>query len=89
MIPSHQRDNHERTDFLIFELQALLVAIDELRSRPGKETDDAADALQRMAIAKSKELQRAHLIEWAGLGGDSMHLLPEEIALAMGQGGAA
>ncbi len=85
-IPNHIRHNYEHTDDLLNHLRAHLVALDHLADAAIPTTSDpTADALLvviHSAQEKLREIERARMKEWVGLGGSTETLTDEEAAQA-------
>lgn len=81
----HQRANYDRTDHLLVEASALLEAVIEFADAPeGSALNNIAHTLRHMATEKVRLAQRAHSMEWAGLGGNCPDLTDDEIAESKG-----
>lgn len=90
MIPKNQRDNFERTSYLLHEARVLLNALELADDNaPARENVDrnaqAVPALIRMLETKLNEIEKGHLIEWVGLGGNANDLTEDEIKQARGE----
>ena len=86
MIPKHQRENYERTDHLLGEVNALLVTIEEISyASDGGKAHEFVETLLRMAVKKMEAAVRSHSMEWVGLGGTSHDLTEAEITEAAGK----
>ena len=86
--PDHVRRNHEATEDKLADLGALLIAADHMVSNaeiPLTPETDAFFVLLRMAQDTHRAARRAHLVEWAGMGGFTGHLTEAEIAAARGE----
>ena len=83
MVPEHLRENHERTDDHLADLEGILIAIDlGIFNHPylGTKSDpnSAIHTLNRLARRAMEEVREARRIEWVGLGGTA--LSDEEMA---------
>lgn len=79
-IPSHQRENYERTDDLLNRLRALLTALDRITFALPIHDDDGEAVLGLIATIREKmdEIEKARAMEWVGLGGVSQRLTGDE-----------
>lgn len=89
MIPQHQRDNYERSDFLIHEVKHLQSAaydmVGNLEIIPShRAMMDTALALLNIAHEKTVALEKARQLEWVGLGGKDERLPEAEMQKARG-----
>ena len=85
MVPDLQRTNYERTAGCLDDLRALMFASDELARLPTEyERQKYAATLMTLALEKLDEVERAHAMEWVGLGGKYPTLTDDEMAQAKG-----
>ena len=92
VIPKHVRHNFEKTEESIYQLRALLLALDhmaEAANPPASPESDALFVLITTTQAKLRALRKAHSAEWAGHGGETSDLSEAEIAAARGESGEA
>ena len=87
MIARHHRDNHERVDAALYQVQGLIEALeaayDEHRGLGGNDrASRVIRVLRDQAEAALEKVQRAHDMEWIGVGGRSDNLTEAEIAEA-------
>jgi hypothetical protein len=90
MIPQHQRDNYEHTDYLIHEVKHLQSAAYEmvggLEIIPShRSLMDTVLALLNIANEKAVALEQARQLEWVGLGGTNEKLSGDDLKKARGE----
>lgn len=93
-IPQHIRENYERTDDALHEIAGLVYAV-EMASEQiidirhddlafNMKASIAKDTLFSILLEKLEGIHKLRSTEWAGLGGDTLNLTPDEIAVARG-----
>jgi hypothetical protein len=89
--PPHARANFERTDQALSEIMGLCYALDMALDDPltarleNSHETLAKDSLLRLLIERVEGIVRYRSMEWAGQGGKTDHLTPDEIAAARGE----
>ncbi|WP_394153371.1 hypothetical protein [Loktanella salsilacus] len=89
MIPQHQRDNYEHTDYLIHEVKHLQSAayelVGDLEIIPShRGLMDTVLTLLNIANQKFEALEKARQLEWVGLGGKNETLSENDLNKARG-----
>ena len=87
-IPKQVRDNFENTSILLHQAQAMLRAVEHMAEAAEPPASPEAESLYALITAtqgKLTEADKAHAAEWAGHGGNTDLLTPEEIAAARGE----
>jgi hypothetical protein len=89
-IPQHIRDNFEETDNRLHQMHGMLVAVEHMAEAVNPPVSTESEALFVLLQAlrlKLAETNKAHMTEWAGLGGSTETLTETEIAAARGKAG--
>ena len=89
-VAAHLRENFERTDEVLQRVAGLVDALVTIAmDHPGTAADDPARRAQATLLGllgdMVEDLPKLRAAEWAGIGGNTVMLTPDEIAAARGE----
>ncbi|RXV64853.1 hypothetical protein C6W92_06015 [Roseovarius sp. A46] len=87
-VPTHVRENHEKTAHLLFQARATLNAVERIAEDVSSNSTPSSESLHVLIDLlrdKLNQADRAHELEWVGVGGICPDMTPEDIARARGE----
>ncbi len=87
-IPTHVRNNHEKTSLCLHQIRGMMLALDHMAEAVNPPVTPQSESLFILIAALHRMVQEAknlHSAEWVGYGGSSDRLSDDEKAAARGE----